>query len=56
MSDIEKLKALLEGFGIRFFEGEDPKTENLFIRCKEGDEKVDGYALFFTKEIRHETR
>ncbi len=41
MNDKEKLKELLNGFGVEF------KEIDNFIRCREGYKKVDGYSGFF---------
>lgn len=53
MTDLEKLKELLTGFGVEF---EELKGKQLYrkpkgyvyIRCHEGNEKVSGYCMFFT--------
>lgn len=52
MTDLEKLKALLTGFGVGFevIAPEDEwQRQCIVVHCECGEEKVDGYPGFFTE-------
>ena len=46
MKDIDKLKNLLTEFGVGFTV-EKGNDEAEYIKCTEGDNKIDGYACFY---------
>ena len=48
MKDIDKLKKLLDEFGVEHSESE-AKNGDRCITVMEGDEKVTGYSYFFTE-------
>lgn len=47
MSDLCKLKALLDEFGVQY-KLREYADGTIYITCEEGDEKVSGYPDFFT--------
>lgn len=47
MSDLEKLKALLDDFGVGY-KTKSTEDGGTCIECAEGHEKVSGYSGFFT--------
>lgn len=47
MNDLDKLKALLNDFGVEFYEYS--HNHRIHVDCNEGAEKIGGYASFFTR-------
>jgi len=47
MTDFEKLKGLLDEFGVEFSVERD-EHDDVFVCCKEGSKKVSGFSLFYT--------
>jgi len=45
MTDLKKLKALLQNFGIEFEE------ENKLITCSTGARKIEGYSCFYVEFV-----
>jgi len=48
MDDLQKLKTLLDDFGIEYAEQGVDSTGGHCITCSEGDEGVKGYHCFYT--------
>lgn len=46
MTDLQKLKQLFDSFGIEY---EEAINDNIYIRCMEGNNKVNGYTSFYTR-------
>lgn len=49
MTDLDKLKALLDGFGVQYSEENAPSKKRTYIICMEGAEAIGGLKGFYTR-------